>query len=261
MIYRTRSFNINNHNDFSLNPLRRTQSASNMRSVDAELSNLRDLRRVIRINKGDHQEAFSAVNTILIKMNEEQLLYDFFKDNFNNEPREKNVGETFRSKFPNLNNILKNHGLLKQDKTKEEIENTEEIKKNFFRYQNSKTIFTSIRQSINSSHGEDVFFIAYYFNNPIGILRFSKKTNIPTVVHFAIHYLIRNCGYLLMEYAVKESVDLGKEGKLQIDALPRAEKAYFDMGFFKTVGDVMILEPSMSDKWSMINSCYKYTRC
>ncbi|OKP03475.1 hypothetical protein [Xenorhabdus eapokensis] len=264
MIYRTRSFSINNQNGFSPEPLRRTKSTLDMRPVDAELRELRDLRRFIRVKKEDYQEASSAVNTILCKMDKEQLSNDFFKDNWENEKRKKEVGKALHFQPPSLSNILKSHGVVGQYKevlTEEEIERKEEITRNFHRYKNAKMRFSLIRMAINCRCDEDSFFVAYYFSNPIGMLQLSTKDNIPTVVSFATDYLIRNCGYLLMEYAVNESVDLGKEGKLQLDALPRAEKAYFDMGFLKTTGDIMILEPAMSDKWHMINGHYKCIMC
>ncbi|KMJ45086.1 hypothetical protein AB204_10825 [Xenorhabdus khoisanae] len=263
MVYRKRSLSVNHHHDFLSNPLRETKSTLDMRSVDAELRDLRDIRKFVHIKKGNYQEASYAVNTILHRMSGDQFPHDFFNGNRENERKNKNIGETSHSEVLNLNSILKNHGLVleqhKKSLTKEENEEKEEIAKNFYRYQSAKTIFTLINKSINRSRDEDTFFIAYYFSNPIGILQLSTKSNIPLIVHFAVHYLTRNFGYLLMEYAVNESLDLGKEGKLQCDALPRAEKAYSDLGFLKTTGDVMVLEPAMNkDKWHIINGRYKY---
>ncbi|MDC9580655.1 hypothetical protein PSI15_03565 [Xenorhabdus sp. PR6a] len=261
MIYRTKSFSINNHNDFLSKSLRQTKSTLDMRLIDAELRDLRDPRRFIHIKKGNAQEASYAVGAILRRMDEEQLAYDFFKDNWENEKKKRNTGEASGFGKPNLSNILKSHGLMSEQRknvlTEIEIETKEEIKRNFCRYQNSKTIFKFIKQSINYFDDKDKFFIAYYFTHPIGILHFSTKKDIPTVVNFAMHYLIRNCGYLLMEFAVNESVDLGKEGRLQLEALSGAETAYFDMGFLKTNNDLMILEPAMNDKWCKINGHYK----
>ncbi|PHM69299.1 hypothetical protein [Xenorhabdus kozodoii] len=262
MIYRTKSFSINNYNDFPSKPLRKIKSTLDIRSIDAELRDLRDIKRFISVKKGDCKEVSSAISVILNRLEEARLDYDFLKDNWKNEKKPKDVEKASCWQSPKLGNILKSYGMTlghgKETLTKEEINRKEEIINNFHRYQNAKMRFISIKLSINPASNEDKFFIAYYFSNPIGILQFSTKNNTPTVVNFAMHYLVRNCGYLLMECAVNESLDLGKEGKIQLDALPRAEEAYFNMGFLKSPGDVMILEPAISDKWCMIEGCYKY---
>ncbi|MBD2784107.1 GNAT family N-acetyltransferase [Xenorhabdus sp. DI] len=108
------------------------------------------------------------------------------------------------------------------------------------------------------------FFVAYFQGVPVGALQFNPRDGyeVPEVDYLATHCGIRNCGVLLMEYAVNESLQLRKGGKLELYPLDNAVPAYLKMGF-TTLKDngCLYLDPVESPQWYLTNGRYRYRAC
>ncbi|CDG16451.1 GNAT family N-acetyltransferase [Xenorhabdus doucetiae] len=101
-----------------------------------------------------------------------------------------------------------------------------------------------------------VFFVAYFQGVPVGVLWFDPnyECEIPEVDYLATHCGIRNCGVLLMEYAVNESRQLGRGGQLKLTPLDNAIPAYLKMGFTELSGSThLYLNPAENNKWDCRN--------
>ncbi|MDC9581106.1 GNAT family N-acetyltransferase [Xenorhabdus sp. PR6a] len=107
-----------------------------------------------------------------------------------------------------------------------------------------------------------VFFVAYFQGVPVGALQFNPNDGceIPEVDYLATHCGIRNCGVLLMEYAVNESRQLKMGGQLRLTPLDNAISAYLKMGFTELSGSTYLyLNPAESNKWDCSNlNRYRY---
>ncbi|OKP01133.1 hypothetical protein [Xenorhabdus eapokensis] len=134
------------------------------------------------------------------------------------------------------------------------------------RYNQASGIFYCILARIRSPVVKKtgiLFFASYFKGVPIGILQFSPKnkalTEYPEVDYLATHCGIRNCGVLLIEYAVNKSQQLGMNGKLTLTPLSGAEPAYFNMGFTYLNSMTLMLNPAaIKNKWYFIEGRYKY---
>ncbi|KMJ43487.1 hypothetical protein AB204_19470 [Xenorhabdus khoisanae] len=113
------------------------------------------------------------------------------------------------------------------------------------------TILESKLEGVSASI-EHYFFVMFFQETPIGMLIFSnnkaKATEPSSIVEFVTHIGVRNCGFLLMEYAVNKSKTLGKNGNVKLIPAPAARGVYFQYGFGYQ-GGYMVLEPAKSDKW------------
>ncbi|PHM75041.1 hypothetical protein [Xenorhabdus kozodoii] len=104
-------------------------------------------------------------------------------------------------------------------------------------------------------------FVMFFQEVPIGILIFSnnkeKATEPPSIIEFATHIGIRNCGIFLMEYAVNKSNTLGKNGNVKLIPASAARGVYLQYGFGYQRG-YMLLEPGKSDKWGFWEKGYYF---
>ncbi|MDC9589892.1 GNAT family N-acetyltransferase [Xenorhabdus sp. XENO-10] len=108
-----------------------------------------------------------------------------------------------------------------------------------------------------------IFFAAYFKGIPIGVLQFSLKNDdypeLPIIDYLVTHCGIRNCGSLLIEYALNKSQQLGMKGKLTLSSVPAAMPVYFNMGFtILDDGVYLQLNPTESNKWYSINGHYRF---
>ncbi|MDC9596570.1 hypothetical protein [Xenorhabdus anantnagensis] len=135
------------------------------------------------------------------------------------------------------------------------------------RYKATYGILTQISSILESKFEgasasiEHYFFVMFFQEAPIGMLIFSnnkeKVSEPPSIIEFATHIGIRNCGIILMEYAVNKSNTLGKNGSIKLIPAPAAKEIYFQYGFGYQKG-YMLLEPAKSDKWGFWKEGYYF---
>ncbi|CDG16452.1 hypothetical protein [Xenorhabdus doucetiae] len=117
-----------------------------------------------------------------------------------------------------------------------------------------------------------LFFVAYFRGVPVGALQFTykdepdknKPADAPKINYLATHCGIRNCGALLVEYAVNESLQLGMDGKLRLAPLDNSSiPVSLKMGFTQLEGGkYLYLNPAESNKWDCSNpNRYRYRGC
>ncbi|MBD2784106.1 hypothetical protein ID858_04525 [Xenorhabdus sp. DI] len=117
-----------------------------------------------------------------------------------------------------------------------------------------------------------LFFVAYFRGVPVGALQFTykdepdknKPADAPKINYLATHCGIRNCGALLVEYAVNESLQLGMDGKLRLAPLDNSSiPVSIKMGFTQLEGGkYLYLNPAESNKWDCSNpNRYRYRGC
>ncbi|MBI6548632.1 GNAT family N-acetyltransferase [Xenorhabdus lircayensis] len=114
------------------------------------------------------------------------------------------------------------------------------------------------------SQRENRYFVSYFRGIPVGAMIFSPKgeyvPDVPGVVLLVTHPGIRGCGILLMECAVNESKEQGKEGRVQVFPTTGSKSAYVNMGFMsiKKNQRPMLLEPSKSPQWVLRQDRYHF---
>ncbi|MDX7987296.1 hypothetical protein FE392_08120 [Xenorhabdus sp. 12] len=149
-----------------------------------------------------------------------------------------------------------------------------EQKKWVDKYRDSHYLLFTIKNIAESAMHEsnlsddNLFFIAYYSGSPIGALLLSLRNSpdsgiashvdIPIIKYVATHCGIRDCGVILIEYVVNESLRLGKGGKLKCEILEAVRNLYLNMGFIEILPLVMQLDPNESPVWHFVNGAYKY---
>ncbi|PHM46086.1 N-acetyltransferase [Xenorhabdus mauleonii] len=109
---------------------------------------------------------------------------------------------------------------------------------------------------VTNLNDDKLFFIAYFSGVPVEVLQLNLRnpsgyvaannTDIPKVEYFATHCGIRNCGIILIEYVVNESLKLGKGGRLKCTILEAVRDIYLNMGFTELSPQYMQLDPNES---------------
>ncbi|MDX7987517.1 GNAT family N-acetyltransferase [Xenorhabdus sp. 12] len=224
MMFRSNSFNKNHPSGFK--NLSRTTSMPNIKI------NVSDIRMSLVVKEVDASEARSAINMI---MNETMLQKDWEYSIYS---------ETFDELQLDWND----------------------------RYSASSKIFSDIEncaklctESIQGTENECLFILAYFQGRPVGALQLKLKyeQGWSEVAFLATHCGLRSSGYLLIEFSINKTLQLGRSGKLKLVSKYGARSAYTKMGF-ETGGNetYYFLDPAKrSDKWRFINGCYKYIGC
>ncbi|PHM37406.1 N-acetyltransferase [Xenorhabdus mauleonii] len=219
-----RSNSINNNRSLGFNHLSRTTSMPNIKI------NVPDARMSLVIKEVNANEAKRAINII---MNETMLQKDWEYPIYS---------ETFDEPQLNWND----------------------------RYNSSCKIFSHIgncakicTESAQGAENECLFILAYFQGVPVGALQLKLKyeQGWSEIAFLATHCGLRSSGYLLIEFSINKTLQLGRSGKLKLVSLPEAKSAYAKMGFDTSGGNgaYCFLDPAKrSDKWQFNNSCYKY---
>ncbi|PHM50765.1 hypothetical protein [Xenorhabdus miraniensis] len=125
----------------------------------------------------------------------------------------------------------------------------------------SNLAHAAVSESINQ---EKLYFFASFFRGvPVGILVLSDATlnranGIPIIRAIATHMGTRNCGRLLIEYAVNKSQKLDHYGVVQLEPVANAKPAYLRLGFTEDTDDWMVLDPArQGSKWHLIDGNYR----
>ncbi|MDC9593038.1 hypothetical protein [Xenorhabdus sp. IM139775] len=116
-----------------------------------------------------------------------------------------------------------------------------------------------------------LFFVAYFRGVPVGALQFTykdepdknKPADAPKINYLVTHCGIRNCGVLLVEYAVNQSLGLNMEGKLRLAPLDNSSiPISLNMGFTRLEGsNNLYLNPAESNQWHLNNGRFRYSGC
>ncbi|PHM70662.1 GNAT family N-acetyltransferase [Xenorhabdus kozodoii] len=224
MMFRSKSFNMNCPSVFE--PLSRSKSTSDIGTPSF------DARLWIKIKESTEQEMFHVVNKIMT----ETMKYDEWQ-------------------YVNKNKIY--------DKEQEKWNNRHAGSHGVFR-----TIDMNIEYGVNDQKSEELkkeslFFVAYFKGIPIGVLQLTPSddgsgTPLLEVNYVASHCGIQNCGILLIEHAVNESLQLGMKGHLKISPVPKSRQIYINMGFTgSSSNEYLYLNPARSLKWHFINERYR----
>jgi hypothetical protein len=102
-----------------------------------------------------------------------------------------------------------------------------------------------------SPHMGSTIQACYVGDQPVGFVALEPR-EIPYVDTVFTHPGLKDVGGVLIEQAVKTSIEWGKGGKLKLTPLSTAQDAYERLGFVLE-GNAMTLDPVTSDKWCLHN--------
>ncbi|PWY53986.1 hypothetical protein DGG96_19275, partial [Legionella qingyii] len=95
-----------------------------------------------------------------------------------------------------------------------------------------------LKRSGNTLLGPRTEVLIYVKNQQVGYMNYSIQNNC-LYIHRMYNYSINTTtpykyvGSVLFEYAFHKSIDAGKEGRIELDAIDNSPSAYFNMGLRK----------------------------